>query len=339
MRYYAINIASDASQSGTPFMFQSLQGYQLTSLLPTGLPNPAALNIVLDIPQYPHHSPAGNAFLQIWGLGLQDLGAAQNLNGKYIEIRAGMSRGLPLANPAQQGPLIAGKIWQAYGNWEGTKQTIDMQIIPDTGTPTDPKNFSFLWKSGTQLADALSNVFSTVYPNVPQNINISPNLVLNHDEAGVYGTLAQFSQMVNRLSKSIDTDPKYQGVQIAFVGQDIKATDGTVTPPAKYIAVQDLIGQPTWFQPNQITLKTVLRGDLDINDIIAIPPTIFGVQQAAQSQATITRQQDQLTFSGNFQVQYLHHHSDFRQNDAASWNTTIQAFMANSTPSGTGSVI
>lgn len=266
----------------------------------------------------------------------QDLGSAQDLNGKHIEIRAGMSQGLPLADPSQQGPLVAGKVWQAYGNWIGTKQTVDMQIVPDTGTPSAPKNFSFNWKAGTPLSTMLSNVFNTVYPNVPQNINISPNLVLNHDEPGYYGTLTQFAQTVYRLSKSINTDPSYPGVHIAFSGQDIKVWDGTVTPQVKQIRFQDLIGQPTWFQPATISVKTVMRGDLDIGDVIYLPPTAFSVRVESQSQAFLPgsqvagsatqypyRKQDSLTFSGNFKITRLEHYGNFRQSDAESWNTTM----------------
>jgi hypothetical protein len=60
-----------------------------------------------------------------------------------------------------------------------------------------------------------------------------------------------------------------------------------------------------------------------MGDTIAIPPSLFTV-----TQQTSQRFQDRSSFSGNYLVQQVHHYGNFRQPDANSWNTTIQATPA-----------
>ena len=38
--------------------------------------------------------------------------------GMTIKMWVGMSKGLPLAKPAQQGLVLEGTVWQVLGNWQ-----------------------------------------------------------------------------------------------------------------------------------------------------------------------------------------------------------------------------
>ena len=310
----------------------SLGGSQLTSLLPNGQFNIAALNIELDLPVAPLHTPAGNALLRIWGLGLQDLQNAFNLNavansGNYysIEIYAGMSAGLPLANPAQARLLVKASILQAFGNWVGTEQTVDIILAPYTGTPSVPANHTLNWLNNTPLSSALMSTLQTTYPNAKIQINISPRLTQNHDEPGVYGSLGQLSTYVNTLSKTIIKDAGYAGVTMVYDGTTITVSDQTsAQSSAIAILFTDLVGQPTWIEPQTIQTKCVLRGDLDISSVITLPQTL--VTNTAASQSGLTgNPANKLTFSGNYLVTDIHHYGNFRQPDSASWATVINA--------------
>jgi len=317
MRFYRIDITDQ--NTGKPIYLQSLK-QPLSSLLPNGITNPGALTIALDVPVYPGHVGDTKSYVRIWGVGLQDIGQAMDLNGKNIVVHAGMAKGLPLANPQQAGLLVQGGIIQAYGNWIGTEQTLDLLIGPPTGSPSAPQNFTFTWQAGTPLSVAIGNTLRSALPGMKQQISISANLVLGYTETGYYESLRQFAGWVNQRTIPL-LGAGSQGVQIGVRGDTVVVWDGTVAPPSiKKIAPQDLIGQPTWSQPGEVTFQTVMRADIGLQDVISLPPTII-----TQTSSSWLRFQDRTSFTGNFTVQRIHHFGSYRQPEAASWNTTFFA--------------
>jgi len=81
-----------------------------------------------------------------------------------------------------------------------------------------------------------------------------------------------------------------------------------------------MIGQPTWIDYNTIQVKLVMRGDLNVSDVITLPPSL-----ATATQQSFLNFQDKSSFTGNFQINEVEHFGNFRQPDAASWNTTVTA--------------
>ncbi len=318
MRYYKIVITNPTT--GAAITPSSLQGQLITSLNPDGSFNPSALNVELDLPIATSHAPKGDGLVRVWGLGIKDLGGAFDLNpaaggkqGALVTVYGGMSAGLPLATSAQAGLLVKGQVYQAYGNWLGTEQTVDFILRPpQQGTTDVPANYTLNWKAGTQLSDALTTVLNAALPGVKQVMNISDRLTLAYDQPGYYGTLTQLSQFLNPLSKSIVTDAGYQGVTIAYDGTQVT------------VRFQDLLGQPTWIGPNRISVKLVMRGDIDLLTQVTLPPSIVSTQSGAFTGLTGNNPSNSLTFSGPYQVTSLHHYGNFRQPDAASWNTTLE---------------
>jgi hypothetical protein len=324
---------------GSAYLFKSLGGLALTSLLPSGpqnpqqgIANPAALNIEFDIPVINLADPANDtAWLRIWGLGLQDIGTASNLNGLNIAIYAGMSKGLPLANPAQAGLIMQGQVLYAFGNWIGTTQTVEMNFQPGTslGSATNPVNFPFSWPAGTPLSTAIAQTLAIAMPGVTQQISISPKLALNYAVTGWYQSAQQFADFINEISTTL-IGGNYNGVTITTNGQTVSAFDGTqAASSVKAIAFQDLIGQPTWVGPGTISVKTVLRADIHVGDTISIPPSLVTVTSQAASFLALA---DKTAFSGTYYVSQAEHFGNFRQADAESWSTSYQV-----TPIPTGS--
>ncbi|MEJ0017541.1 MAG: hypothetical protein WDN25_13440 [Acetobacteraceae bacterium] len=307
MRYYRIVITKNDGTTAREY----------TSLLANGMSNPSALNIELDVPVITYATPAGSALVRVWGISLRDIGSAADLNDLQIAIYGGMAKGLPLANPAQSGLLVKGQIFQAFGNWIGTDQTLDLIITPSTGTPDAPRNLVLNWPAGSSLETAIRSSLTVAFPGVPLKIAISDKLVLQHAEVGYQSTLSQFADLVRRLSRSI-LGGDYRGVEIAYNGNEIVVSDGTTPPTAKRIAPQDLIGQPTWIEPLTIQCKLVMRADLEVLGTVELPPTII---QTGQS--SFSRFRDKTTFTGKYSIIYMRHIGNFRQPDAASWNTTI----------------
>lgn len=308
MRFY--NIVITDPDTGQNLLARSLGGLGLTSLLPSGAPNMAALQIEFNIPVSAAHAPNGGAWLRIHGLSLQDIGSSTNLNNKLIEIYGGMSTGLPLANAKQKGLLVSGMIFQAVGNWEGTDQRIDVILAPSTGTHEEPFNYVLDWKAGTPLSQALQQTLSTVFPGKKLNITISPNLVQAHDEPSFHGTLTQLGTYLNAVSTAIITDPTYPGVDIIYDGETLNVTDqssGSTAASPVIVNPQDLVGQPGWIGPNQIQAGFVLRGDLKPGGYLTLPPTIVGNQVSA-----VTRFQDKTSFSGVYYITSVYHYGNSR---------------------------
>jgi hypothetical protein len=335
VRYYDIKILRD---DGSLYTFKSCGNAfggntSLTSLLPSspqnprnGQTNPAALLVELDIAGWNGANPDTNSSLRISGLGLNDLGNASDLNGLAITVQAGMAKGLPLANPAQAGIIAKGLIFQAFGNWIGTSQTLDL-VLQSGGSSDDPDapgNFPFVMAPGTPLGTAIKNTLAIAMPGIPVTVNVSPNLVLNFTQTGHYSTRAAFSSFVNALSRGIIGGTSYAGVQITTNGASIVVFDGSAPANTKAIAFQDLIGQPTWIQSQMISFKTVLRADIIQGDVVTLPQTLF-TQSTAGSQRFLANPQSSLTFSGQYQVFQVHHYGNSRAPAADAWNTTFQA--------------
>lgn len=322
MRYYRIDIRN--AETGAPIIPSSLGKLGITSLLPSGATNPAALAVELDIPVAPFHAPAGNAIIRIWGIGLQQIGTAFDLNGANIKIFGGMSKGLPLANPSQANMLISGRVNQAFGNWVGLDQSIDLILSPAAGSVDEPLNIVLNWRAGTPMADALAATLKTALPNAIQKISISPRLVLSHDQVGYYYTINQLAGVIYDLSHSIITDANYLGVNIDYDGVTVKVVDLTTPPTPKVIAFKDMIGQPTWIAFNTISMKTVMRGDLFLQDVVTLPREAIITTQAASAPQFRNDPRNQSTFSGNYVIQTIHHYGNFRQSDSASWASVFE---------------
>jgi hypothetical protein len=155
MRFYDFQIFNN---DNTPYYFQGagVAGSQppilahWTSLGTDGNPDPGALNIEFDIPIFNATTTTADAALTLWGAGLAVISQASNLFGsasalKKVLLSVGMSKGLPLANPGQHGSPLSFSIIQAYGNWQGVNQTLNLRLTAATTPPpaspaTTPSN-------------------------------------------------------------------------------------------------------------------------------------------------------------------------------------------------------
>src|SRR5688572_13631719 len=128
MRYYDIEIHGQSSVGVAVGSTNAASKFRYTSH-PGGTrspPDPGALQVELDVLRLPYGQAAAQSWVKIWGIPLETVTQGNNLNFKNIMIKGGMGKGLPLANPKQAGPLVAGQIIQAFGNWVGTDMTLDL---------------------------------------------------------------------------------------------------------------------------------------------------------------------------------------------------------------------
>jgi hypothetical protein len=311
MRYYDLTITADGST--TPFRHWTSH--------PSGQFDPGALDIELDMPLTAYATPVGGQIITIHGVPLEDLGQAQQFTGMALTLYGGMKAGLPLANPSQAGLLIKGYILQSYGNWEGTEMTLDLVVYPSKYTMENPGNFVLNWRAQQPLDEAIRNSLSIAYPGIPISINIGSNLVNNHDEIGYYSTLEEFSTVVG----SITEHSFQQRVEVAMWGGKIFIYDSTHNPTPIQINFTDLIGQPTWIEPNTMQVKTVMRADLQISARISMPKGFQNLPGFANTtQASLPSSiKYQSAFQNDFQIVEMRHLGHYRSHDSADWCTVF----------------
>lgn len=306
MRYYSISIG----------------GEEIWTSYVAGKTIGGALNIELDLPICAYDVPSGQGILKVWGVALSAISQANNLTNKPITISGGMQKGLPLANPAQAGLLLSGSIQQAWGNYQGTEQSLDFIIYPSLGTQDTPSNIVINWLKGQSMRAALQQTLAIAYPGYAVTININSNLIFDQDYPAYFQTLGQFAKVVNDTSRNIIQSPTYLGVKIAIKDNQITVFDGTVQPPPAAIQYNDLIGQPTWLSLSTISFKVVMRADLHVGQYITMPKTLATSNQQSNSYLRTTS-----IFRNTYLITSIRHVGNFRQPDANSWATIIEAVI------------
>jgi len=324
VRYYEIKITDPANPGSKPQIYTSWVNNKN---------DPGALNIRFSFRLVDFASKSASV-VAIYGIPIQSISNAHNLNGKNVAISAGFKQGLPLASPAQAGLILQGFIAQAYGNWIGNEMSLNLIILPGTlpgpssasspmpptGSMEDPINGRFDWLAGTQLSTSITNFLTAAFPAYPTPyVSISPNLVINHDEHAVYHTLSGFADWVGSYSQSIINKPSYQGVKIRLLpGNNFNVTDGTTTNKTVNIEFRDLIGQPTWLGPGKISFKCPMRADINAGNDVVLPKGTFPVATPEKVTADWNIRNSSLQ-QGTFNVVEVQHFGDFRQPSADAW--------------------
>jgi hypothetical protein len=323
LRYYQIVIYKPGST--TPF--------RTYTSFSNGQTDPGALNVMLDAFAYVFAAPTQQgASIQIWGISIEDISQASNFTGCTIQVFAGFQKGLPLNNASQAGLIITGKIFQSFGNWVGTQMTLDFVVLADGAAPSQGANLTFSWLAGTQLKNAMTTTLNNAFPGVKTNINISPNLVLAHDEHGTYSSMPAFAQMIKRLSAAA-IGGAYPGVDICWTPTQINVFDGTTQSTPVQIAFQDLIGQPVWISLSDIQFVCPMRADLSVGTYIAMPKGLLGNPQnpagapgaVVTTAASLPQARQASLFNGSFIVTLVHHLGNFRGTNGSDWVSVLNA--------------
>lgn len=335
MRYYELTVTNASGQVYQPSA--TGQGFQLASSGPSfsslanGATNPGALNIEFDVKVVPMHTPQGQSLISVWGVGLAMIGQAANLNGASFTLKAGMAKGLPLANltanPVQSGLIMYGNVFQAFGNWQGVNQTLDLLCIPGQLTP--PNGIAFTWSVGQTVGQAVTQSLQQAFSGYSVVDNTTPLMAPRaSSQTGHYTTLDGFAEALNDLTQpygaKVTGNPNYPGVGIALSGTVFTLYDGTIAANPIQLAFEDLIGQPTWIGPAQIQFKTVLRSDIAIGDNVKFPTVIAPpyALTTANAAAPNAPSRSKSVFQGTFLITEVHHFANFRVPDADAWNTT-----------------
>ena len=294
---------------------------KFTSLDSKNLPNLNALQIEFDIPIAAMDMPAnGGAMIKISGIDFSYINQVTDLNGSLIELYAGMSKGLPLANYEQSGLIMTGRIWQTFGNWQGENITLDLVVMP---VGNYAGNYAFNWTAGEIMTAMIERVLKLNHPSYQVKSSVNQNLILSATQSGFYYNLSQFACYCRDASKSIITKDEYNGVAITVKNDTFVITDGSSSKKPMAIQFVNLIGQPTWLNFGTIQLKLSLRADLHIGDIITIPESFIKLTNKSMQGFT----KDKTAFNGNFTISSIRHTGNFRQPDANSWVTVVDCLQ------------
>ncbi|WP_158935066.1 hypothetical protein [Burkholderia sp. S171] len=381
MRYYRILIINQAGEILIP-NFEGRPGFTAvpfdthastyTSLnsganpFTQGGSNYAAQKLEIDIALTSMDSSLPGSFIRVWGVGLAEIAQASNLNGQMVYIYAGMSRGLPLANPSQSGLIACGQIFKSFGNWTGVDQTLDIFLTAGGSSPSSsavtgqpgqtlapttnnaPAAIVFQWQAGQPLLSPLVNTLQTAYPQYSVVGAVHDGLVwVGAAATGFFYTLSQLATYLRQKSLSIiggyapSTEPgSYPGVSLTLSNNTITVSDGTTQTTPKQIQFVDLIGQPSWVDSFSVMACCVLRADVHVNDYVTLPDNTVGITTAGSNSqyfaptlgaGVYTSLKTKSIFSGTFQVIEVRHVGDSRAPDAAAWITTLKLILA-STP-------
>lgn len=304
---------------------------------PNGVWDPGALLCEFDIIVTPYATPAGASTVTLMGVAMQDLMQTQQFgmhydntgklqSGMRLELKGGMAKGLPLASPAQAGILIDGLVYLCFGNWQRTDMRLDFVVTASPYTSKNQGNFVLDWRRGQKLSHALNQCLSVAYPGHTIRIAISDQVVADQDMVHVCGTLEELSRAVKESTEGNYVNADYPGVDIAIQGGIVRAYDGTAGQAVVQLNFTDLVGQPTWVGFNTLSVITVMRGDVLIGDVVALPAGMINAPGAVSmtQQAMSSMLNMQLTFQGKFLVTKMRHIGNSRAPDGALWVTAME---------------
>lgn len=316
------------------------------SSFPNGQFDPGALDVEFDMLVYTHATPMGGSAIRIHGVALQDLMQAQQFGQHFINnelqqgykltLKGGMGKGLPLANPAQQGTLAVGQVLQSFGQWEGTEMQLDLVIMPTQYSSDNPGNYVLNWQPGQTLQAALQNCLSVAHPGMPTLFGISNQLVQSYHEVHFCSTLDELGQLIKEMTDGQFLGSTYPGVDIVVNSGVVTVFDGTQQSSVVQINFTDLVGQPTWLDAATMQVKVVMRGDIQVGTQIKMPQGFVGGPGATIFQPgnnSSSAYNYNLTLAGAFLVREVRHVGHFRSTSGADW-VTILTCTPTTPPSG-----
>ena len=310
MRYYEIVINPIGAGAFEPIIYSTLGGFG---------DNYSALQVDLDIYQTQSHQPSPLGSINIYGVPFEDLNSSANLVGAFVEVYLGMTPGYDIVTP-RIGLAVKGTVLQSFGNWQGNNVCLSLIITMANINPANDINLTFNWKPGQPLDEAVTLTLQNAYNGVPVTGNYSPDLVFTEVQSAWFPNLQSFSEWLNTISRSINLDPAYLGATIIPTSTGFNLLDGTTSSEVTLINYTDLIGNITWINQATISVKVVMRPDLEVGQYITFP-----LYAPIVNTTSFSPNRNSVAFQGIFSISQIRHQGSSRQTDANSWVTVIEA--------------
>jgi hypothetical protein len=195
-----------------------------------------------------------------------------------------------------------------------------------------PVNLIHNLEASTPLSSGIQQTLSAAFPGYNINVAISDALKLAYPDKGFYQSAQQMFGYWKSLSHSILGTTGYAGVQAWADGKNINVLDHTKEGITKSIDLDyfDLIGQPTWIELTKISIKMVMRSDINPGDTVNLPSDTPVSISVPTNESFLGFNLHSLTlgFTGSFNVDSVTHVGDSRHPDGAQWCTVITAWSS-----------
>jgi hypothetical protein len=180
------------------------------------------------------------------------------------------------------------------------------------------------------LKDEVISRLQAAFPTFSVVWDVGATLYASVDYVFKAATLAEFSQNLIAITQKLGANqisPAYPGLRIAVNDKQFIVSDNMTAYNKIPLALQDFIGQPTWIRGNEITFKTVMRGDIGLFDEVVFPTGVIAPYVLTTPAAAFpgSPARSNSVFQGKFFITEAHHWGNFRQADADSWVTVFTA--------------
>lgn len=287
--------------------------------------NGAGLQITFDLPVLACDLNVTGGAVSLRGVPVTLLHSSVSYYRARIELYAGWQKGLPLVNPDQYGLILSGEVVNAWGNWQGTDQSLNFSVNPSVVYDREgrPVKIAVSGKKGERLAVVLRRALTAAFPERKIVTDIDADLTLAEDLNAVE------YRSIGELAWSLKQVKSWYAIDVVVQPGRIVVYDRTYRGKVKTIAGTELTGQPTWVGQNTVSFKVPLRPDLAVSDIVSLPRALTsGSTGALTLNAANGRNRTLMEtplFTGNFQVVSVRHLGDFRNPVADAWCTACEA--------------
>lgn len=300
-----------------------------------------ALDLDFDFNLVSYDVVTSGSLVTLYGIPISFLYQAVNFVGANITLSGGFGKGLPLSNPSNSGILLYGTVYDAYANWEGTSQSLNWVVnalvcksdIPyyQNTLQEAPESINFSVLRGQPIQPAISMAISQAFPDYELSVNIDNSRLIASENYNITSSsMPSFASNIKQISQQLIKDPDYFGVNIALNGRTITVYDNTNPNLQRVIQLEayEIIGQPTWLQYPNISVKVPLRGNIRVSDIIQLP---MGTDQAnsilnISQQNSFSRARSMTAFNNRFVVISVRHIGGYQKADANNnWVTILEA--------------
>lgn len=326
MRYYRLEIIDKTGKTPLDSAGNPMGPFD------TGITPGTGLQLQFDALITGYDVISSGTALALYGVPITMLRESTQLAGCQVYLTAGFTGGLPLENPHQQGLILSGQIYNPYANWQGTHQSLNLIVNPspllnDRG---QAGSITLDGKSGEKLSDVLQRGLATAFPGFTLDITISDKLVWTENAPAVYSRLSQLATVVRSHSFYTMNREDYTGVQMVMQNQGIRIFDNNSAKPGGIqILPQELIGQPTWIGPFNVSFKCPMRAELHCGDVVVLPENIIsgpGELLAVSNERTVSAYRNQVNFSGSFLITSVRYVGDYLNPDSSNaWVTIFEA--------------
>jgi hypothetical protein len=186
-----------------------------------------------------------------------------------------------------------------------------------------PLNLMHNLQPGQELASAIEETLRRAFPHSGLWIGIASGLTRPEQDSATFQNMEQYSSHIHDMSVSMKGSTNYLGVMMSGYDNTIRVYDATHVFQTHDVEWLDLIGQPSWIDPATLGIKTVLRGDVHVSDLVKLDPNTMTTGILAEFGSP--PQKTTISVGGFFLVVRVYHIGDFRNPDGSNWSTMIHA--------------